>query len=450
MNQTKKTIISGAGLIGPALAIALKRQGHDVHIFEKQEDIRNQARANGRSINLVLTAKGLKALADLKLLNDVKRITMPIIGRMMHSPKGELTFQPYGRDKSEHNLSVSRLELNKLLLQKAQDEGVQLNFNAPLERLDLKNKTAYFSEKKINYDLFFGADGAGSKSRKELDNFLAQKSLVEPLGVSYIELSMPPHKEMRNDCLHIWPHGDHMLMALANLDNSFTMTLYMTPQRYEKLKAEDSFKNYFQSFYPDAYKLMPDVLDELENHSSSFLGTLRSSEWHYQDQMALIGDAAHAMVPFFGQGTNCGLNDISILLRHMETSPSDWEKTLQNYSQDARKNAHAMQEMSIENWSIMSSKVADNEFLKQKAIERFIEQEFSELYRSRYGLITYTLTPYSDAFLLGKEQEKFLQEISSRTKDINNIDKDFIEKKLNKDFLPEQEKLNISIRRYNY
>ena len=424
----KKVLIAGAGLVGPMLAIAMSKEGHQVTLFEARSDRRKISQDAGKSINLIITAKGLKTVEEAGILKEVKAITTPVYGRMMHSKTGELTFQAYGKDESEFNYSISRAKLNMLLMTLAEREGVQIYFDEPLEAIDFENRQASFStHKNCQYDLFFGTDGAGSVTRKELVRIHAgaMENRVEPLGIDYKELFMPAGEQysyqIDQKSLHIWPRGNHMLMALPNSDGSFTMTLYMPSVEFEKLDSSEKLKNYFETEYPDALPLMPDYQLDFEKNPQGFLGTVRCNPWVYQDSVALGGDAAHAVVPFFGQGMNCGFEDITYLTKMMKCH-SDWATILEEYNQHQKLSDDAIADMAIENWNVMSSSVADKNYLLRKSVEKILENEFPKKYKSRYGMVVYTLIPYHFAQRVGLLQKEILETLCSNLLNAEEVD----------------------------
>lgn len=410
----KRIVISGAGLCGSLLAIALKKLGNEVFLFEKRGDLREHDTQAGKSINLILTAKGMHALDQLGILEDALAFTKPVLGRMMHDLDGNLTYQPYGKDDSEKNYSISRSKLNKFLLNQAQAAGVELSFDSELTEMDLQNSTAHFkSHPEVSYDYFFGADGAGSKTRK----ILGEKGLVthstSPLGTSYKELFMPPDSNggyaIEESALHIWPRGEHMLMALPNLDGSFTMTIYMTDKRFSDLNSEKKVEGYFNEYFQDASMLMPNYVNDFLEHPSGFLGSLEVSPW-VVNNVALIGDAAHAIVPFFGQGMNCSFSDVTYLYSRLKNG-EEWSEVLSNYNIAQKNNGNAIRDLSIENFVEMSDTVGKEEFIFRKRVEHIIENEFPEKYRSRYARVVYTLMPYDEAKRLGTIQKEILDEL---------------------------------------
>ena len=433
----KKIVISGAGLAGTLLAVACAKRGHDVHLFEKRSDMRAEDQLAGKSINLILTAKGIKPLSDLGVLEDVLTITTPVFGRIMHSTEGELTYQPYGRDESEKNYSISRAGLNIKLLDLANLAGVHIHFDSELIQIDPIAKKAQFKLLELDYDVFFGADGAGSKTRELMSEFSETTYNVTPLGSSYKELLMPALPDgsyaIDEKALHIWPRGNHMLMALPNQGGSFTMTLYMPDDWFDKFNSKESVKEYFEEYYLDATKLMPNYLEEYFENPKGFLGSLNCENWTYDDSICLIGDAAHAIVPFFGQGMNCSFSDVNYLIEKMDQNLS-FREIFIKYKVHQKLNGDAIRDMSLENFHEMSDSVGDEKFLFRKKVEQILEKKFPELYRSRYARVVYTLMPYHEAKRLGEIQKEIITELVGEIKTPEAVDlvlaKKLIETKL--------------------
>lgn len=427
MDQPRKIIVAGAGLVGSLLATALKKRGHDVYLYEKRSDMRKANLTAGKSINLIITAKAINPLQRLGLWEKVKKITSPVSGRTMHSVAGELAYQPYGKDKTECNHSVSRGELNCLLTDEAEKAGVKIVFNAPLKNLDLENKTAQFENgDSLNYDLLFGADGTGSAVRLAMISALGTSAeyKVEPLGTDYKEMTMPSkdgNYVMDEHSLHIWPRGNHMLMGLPNRDGSFTMTLYIPQEWFEKFNDPKAFEEYFKQYYPDAIPYMPNYVQDYQENPQGFLGIVRMKPWVYKDQIALLGDAAHAMVPFFGQGMNSGFSDVQFLLDQMDAYPNDYQTILRNYNGFQKLSGDAIADMSRENFSEMCDKVGDTKFLLRKKVENKLESTFPELFRSRYGLVTYTLIPYHLVKEVGLIQDEVLDELCKNIYQVDEL-----------------------------
>jgi kynurenine 3-monooxygenase len=455
MDAPKKIVIAGAGLVGSLLAIALKQRGHEVLVLEKRADLRLEAMSAGKSINLILTAKGIRTIVSLGLWEKVQTILSPVIGRMMHSKTGEQAFQPYGKNETECNFSVGRSDLNKLLLNEAELSGIKIFFESSVAKIDFENKKVTLENNDVlNYDLIFGADGSGSIVRKELIAKVGTKAnyKVEALGTDYKELLMPAQKNgdypMDKKSLHIWPRGNHMLMALPNLDGSFTMTLYMPVAWFKDFEDQAKFKKYFEENYADVIPLMPDYLTDYYSRSHGFLGIVRMKPWIYQDQLALLGDAAHAIVPFFGQGMNSGFLDVYTLLSLMDQYPNNYSKIFSEYELVQKKNGDAIADLSLDNFVEMCERVGDENFLFKKKVEMKIEQTFPEKYRSRYGMVTYTLIPYYLALEAGFIQEEILSELTKDKRSLDEINLLQAEQLINEKLVPWFIKNNINVERY--
>jgi kynurenine 3-monooxygenase len=442
--KNKITII-GAGLVGSLWAVLLRRNNFDVDIFEKRSDLRKQQNDSGRSINLIITSRGLHALKTANLLEEAIKLSVPVYGRMMHSKAGELAYQAYGQD-DEKNLSISRSDLNKFLIAEAEKAGARFHFEHSLTELDFENRQIVFSNNKIHsYDVLFGTDGAGSQVRKKLCQSFPQEfsEKTEWLNADYKELFLPKPNSLNKKALHIWPRGTHMMMALGNLDGSFTVTLYLPPDRKESkaarysfvdLKTDSSIIDFFKTEFPDSLALMPDFLEDFKSHPQGALGTVRCTNWTFQNSVCLMGDAAHAIVPFFGQGMNSGFEDCSELLKILD-SQSTWDDIFQTFNQKQRPNAEAIADMAIENWIEMSEKVADPKFLLRKKIESVLERQFPELFKSRYGMVTYTLIPYHLVQKAGYLQEKIFEELLQGVGSFEEVSMEKAEKLLRENYL---------------
>lgn len=434
--------IAGSGLVGSLLALLLKQSGlENIEVFEKRPDPRKAANSAGRSINLVVTSRGLYALELAGLTKEVRTLAVPVYGRMIHPVAGECVYQAYGQE-DEFNLSISRDALNRFLISKAEERGVKFHFEYEVDSLDLTSRA----------EVLFGADGAGSKVRKAL----AAKSLTtdhtEWLEADYKELTLPLGRDgkpqLKTDALHVWPRGDHMMMALANRDGSFTVTIYLPKKSFEKLKTADSVREMFEREFKDAIPLMPNFVDEFLNHPQGTLGTVRCDNW-IADNVALIGDAAHAIVPFFGQGMNCGFEDCSEFLKILNAEPkTNWKSVLSNYQQARKENADAIADMALENWVEMRDKVADQKFLLRKKVEGLLEKRHPSVYKSRYGLITYTLVPYKLAQDAGRLQDEMFVELLNGIDSVEKVDWDHADRLIDSCWVPFLKRHNLRIEKY--
>jgi kynurenine 3-monooxygenase len=450
-----KVTINGAGLVGSLLAIALKKRGHEVAIFEKRSDPRAAKKAEGRSINLILTSRGLHALDGVGLKEQALQLTVPVYGRLMHSLDRSLQYQPYGRDQSECNYSVSRSDLNNFLIDQAQKMGVHFTFNAELENLDRQHKTLTFKGGlQSSFEFLIATDGAGSIVRRSLEEQnVPLNSSVDFINADYKELFMPLDEhgqpKLKTEALHIWPRGRHMLMALPNLDGSFTMTIYLPPDQHSpnfgELQNPDSIRNYLAQQFPDALELMPNAIEEFQKNPQGRLGTVRLQQWSDGDSIALLGDASHAIVPFFGQGMNSGFEDVSEFIELLEQNGEDFRLVFSKLTQSRLPNTNAIADMALENFIEMCELVGDPRFLLKKKIEHAIELAYPNLYRSRYGMICYTLIPYKNCLEIGLLQEQILQSLLECTPNVEALNLSLAKEKIHEVLLPYMQRQNFQI-----
>lgn len=430
MSAKPRISIVGAGLVGSLWAVLMQKRGYEVSLFERRKDIRKITSGEDRSINLIITSRGLNGLAEAGLLEEAIALSVPILGRMIHSRTGETQFQPYG-NSDECNFSISRAELNKFLLNAAEKSGAKIYFEHQLENIDFEKKELSFSQAKYSYDLLFGTDGAGSLVRKNLckqfPNDFQEK--IDWLDADYKELFMPAAAnkkyQVEKNALHIWPRGKHMMMALANLDGSFTMTLYMPQNKitpnFEEVSSTAQVEKLFKDDFPDAISLMPSFANDYVKNAQGKLGTVRCSKWTYKDSVVLMGDAAHAILPFFGQGMNCGFEDCVTFYKKLNQASDNWAVAIPEYEKIQKPNANAIAQMAIENWTEMSEKVGDPKFLLRKKVEALIEKEFPTLFKSRYGMVTYTTIPYSLTLEIGKIHETILEKICGSISTVEEV-----------------------------
>eukprot|EP01059_Diplonema_ambulator_P003754 TRINITY_DN1346_c0_g1_i1.p1 TRINITY_DN1346_c0_g1~~TRINITY_DN1346_c0_g1_i1.p1 ORF type:complete len:520 (+),score=215.35 TRINITY_DN1346_c0_g1_i1:33-1562(+) len=448
-------LIVGAGLSGALLAVALKRKGFDVLMVESREDLRKDVGGVHRSINLVLTSRGRFALRSLGLEKEVMELVVPCHARCIHNMDGSVVIQPYGKDESEANYSISRSGLNKKLLDVAEREGVKILFKQRLLHADFTTRKYTLCDdanKKtvVGAHLCFGADGAASVTRRELLKHLIDvpitdldttlkrhwrwggstsiKYEVQRLGVAYKELMFPLQRDgsqpLDTRYLHIWPRGSHFLMGLANLDGSMTGTLYLPDDSavpksdltFETTLGKEKGMAYMNEYYKDAVPVMPDLAKEWEENPHALLATARVSHWVFEDKVCLIGDAAHAVVPFFGQGMNASFEDVTYIMyligRHgLGPKGGDWKKAFQEYHNVRSPAGHAISDLAIENYTEMCKKVGETEFLQRKAVENKVEKAFPLQFRSRYYMITNTLIPYHWVDELGVHINTMLTEL---------------------------------------
>ncbi len=423
----------GAGLVGSLLSVLLARRGHRVHLFEKRPDLRVAQWDDGRTINLAMSERGWRAMRLVGLEEEVKQFAIPMQGRMIHDLQGNLTFQPYGTN-GECIYSVSRILLNRLLMNLAEMEGgVKLHFEQKCTGVDLTESTVQITDIHTNEvtdvksDLIFGSDGAFSSIRAAMmrhNRFNYQQHFIEH---GYKELTIPAKPDgnwaIDKNALHIWPRGHFMLIALPNPDGTFTCTLFFPfdgDPSFDSIRTPEDFMKFFGETFPDILPLMPDVGAEYFRNPTSSLVTIRCYPWVYQNhKAALIGDAAHAIVPFFGQGMNAGFEDCVELDGLMERFGADWPTILESYQQSRKPNADAIADLALQNFVEMRDKVASPKFLLRKKIEAHIHRQHPDLWTPLYTLISFTNTPYAEALTLGQKQDQFMDKIM-QIKDIEN------------------------------
>lgn len=424
--------IAGAGLAGALLAILLVQKGHTVRIYEKRSDPRKAGIEGGRSINLALAYRGLYALQQAGLDDEVMPQVVMMRGRMVHDLEGNTTFLRYGKDDSEVIWSVHRGRLNLALIEAAEKQGVSVHFNARIGDIDLENNTLridYLDHSETEpFERLIGADGAGSAVR----NVLAGKGLIserlESLGHHYRELEIAPdsHGDFKLDgnSLHIWPRGGYMCIALPNTEKTFTVTLFLPATGdpgFDAISDPTQARAFFAEVFPDALDKIADFDYDWQHNPESALATLTLDTWHHGDRIVLIGDAAHAMVPFHGQGMNCAFEDCLALVDAIE-SENDWNAAIGNYEAARRENAAAIQSMALDNYVEMRDKVDDRRFLLERALERELAVRHPERFIPRYSMVSFRRVPYAVAFRRGNIQRGILQRLCEGISDIAQVD----------------------------
>lgn len=429
----KNVTILGAGLVGSLLSIYLSKRGYKVKVFERLGDMRKEEMSGGRSINLALSDRGLLALEKVGLAEEIRMISIPMHGRFIHNLDGSNAFQPYGKQGQYIN-SVSRATLNMKLMDLAEKHGAEIYFNHKCSSInwdknEIRFETTASEFSIINFELLIGSDGAFSAARLQHqlqhDKFDYQQFYID---CGYKELTIPPTAAedfaMEINALHIWPRKDYMLIALPNLDKTFTCTLFFPFEgetSFSKLDTEKKVKDFFQKTFPDAVPLMPDYVNDFFNNPTSSLVTVKCFPWVREDKFALIGDAAHAMVPFFGQGMNCGFEDCRILDELIDKYDEDWKKILNEYQYSRKPDADAIQDLAIMNFSEMRDKTADPKFLLQKQIEAKLHEKYPEQWIPAYSQVTFNpQIRYSEALRRGMKQEAIMQEVM-RIPEINKV-----------------------------
>lgn len=442
MKEKKNIVIVGAGLVGSLLSIYLLKRGYNVRLYERRPDMRKETISAGRSINLALSDRGIKALEEVGVMDEIRKIAIPMHGRFIHNAGGGTAFQPYGKEGQFIN-SVSRGELNKKLMDLAEQYGAKIFFNERCDTINWKENEIRF-ENAVNgevsivaADLIFGADGAYSASRLQHqlqhDRFQYSQYYID---FGYKELNIHAGKNgeflMEKNALHIWPRGNYMLIALPNLDGSFTCTLFFPFEgdpSFASLNTKENVKSFFDKIFTDAVPLMPTLEEDFFANPVSSLITVKCHPWIRGDKFALIGDAAHAIVPFFGQGMNCGFEDCSVLNDLIDKHGEDWTNILSSYQHLRKPDGDAIADLALNNFIEMRDKVADPKFLLQKKIEAKLHQKYPQKWVPAYSQVTFSPhIRYCEAMERGNKQEKIMQEVMKMNEIELKWDSDEVEK----------------------
>jgi kynurenine 3-monooxygenase len=422
MEQPEFTIV-GCGLAGTLMACYLGRAGRRVDLYEKRSDPRVHEQDRGRSINLALSVRGIHALKEVGLADEIVQNSILMRGRLIHSIGGEVTFQPYGKDDSEALHSVSRAGLNRTLVEAAaRHEKVRLFFDRKCTGLDLVNNVVEIIEERTNTpsrmaaDVIIGADGAYSAVRETLrkqERFNYQQDF---LSHGYKELTIPPGPngsfQMENHALHIWPRGSFMMIALPNLDGSFTCTLFWPfegPNSFAALKAEADILAYFREQFPDAVPLIPTLGHDFLNNPTGSLVTIRCQPWQAAGRVVLLGDACHAVVPFLGQGMNAAFEDCTVLSRCIAEHGQDCEKAFARYELLRKEHTDTLADLCIDNFLEMRDRVGSRWFLLKKKVAILLHKMFPRWYLPLYTMIEFTRIPYADALRRARRQDRIVR-----------------------------------------
>lgn len=447
LTKNKDIAIAGAGLVGTLLGIYLKKKNINVTVFDRSDDIR-KIKFSGRSINLAISTRGWEALDAVGIGDAVRNIAIPMDKRAIHLKDGSLSFQPYGIN-GEAIYSISRGGLNRLMINLAEAEGVNFEFNQKIWDVDLESASLYIGEdehgpfEKKSFDHVFGADGAFSRIRHRMQRQNRFNYSQYFLNIGYKELNIPANEDGSHkidpNSFHIWPRGEFMLIALSNEDGSFTCTLFMPFEgscSFEEINTEEKLVAFFNEYFPDTKELIPNLIHDYFYNPTSSLVTMQCYPWTFSDKVALIGDAAHAIVPFYGQGMNAGFEDISDLSDLINQYPNDWETVFDKYQEIRKPNADAIAELSYRNFIEMSSKTADANFLLQKKIEAWFTKQHPDKWLPLYDRVTFSLKPYADALAIGDMQKQIMDDVMQlpnihtnwETKEVENYILDRIKK----------------------
>lgn len=430
--------VVGAGLVGSLLALELAKRGMRVTALEKRPDMRREAISAGRSINLAVSARGLHALREVGLEARVLDHAMPMRGRMIHPVQGELSFQPYGKNDDECIYSISRGDLNRTLMSAAEETGrVELRFHTTVESADLSTGTLQLQfegrSSEFRAETIFGTDGSASAIRQAILDTSQARGREDFLDYSYKELLVLPRAGANGDArfkmdhrsLHIWPRGKYMLIALPNHDGSFTATLFLPAEgphpSFATLRTPAAVSAFFHEVFPDAVPLLEDLEGLFFSNPTGRMVTLHTDPWFAGDRALLLGDAAHAIVPFFGQGMNCGFEDVSLLMQAFDREGAR-PGLFADFSRARQPDADAIAAMALENFIEMRDKVGNPRFLLEKEIEKVLARELPGRYLSRYSLVSFHRVPYRFAREVGRVQDEILSELSEKIEEVAQLD----------------------------
>lgn len=422
--QDKHLLIVGAGLCGSLLALKLAQYGYKITLVEKRPDLRNADISAGRSINLAFSDRGIKGIKRVGLEDKVKSLCIPMRGRMLHDEDSNTKLSAYSGQDDKYINSISRSGLNSLLLDEVEKhDNVKLIFEVACHKVEVDKAKAYFKNLKdensfeIQADYIIGTDGAGSVVRQALmkERDLRFSFSQNFLTHGYKELSILPkdgqHKIFKN-ALHIWPRGENMLIALPNLDGSFTVTLFLAYEggkyNFNNLTSPEIVKDYFKEDYPDAFELMPHLSTEFFENPTAALGTVRCSPWTHKKTL-IMGDAAHAIVPFYGQGMNASFEDVAVFDDVLKESHFDLDQAFKDFSKKRKQDADGIADLALDNFHEMKAHTAQELFLKKRQLELAFEKEFPNDYASKYSLVTFNEDiGYHEAKVRGRAQDKVI------------------------------------------
>jgi kynurenine 3-monooxygenase len=424
VNEKKNVIIAGAGLVGSLWACYMAKRGHNVHVFERRADMRQEVMSAGRSINLAMSTRGWTALEKIGMKDELMKIAIPMHGRMIHQTDGTTDFQAYGK-KGQSIYSISRGDLNIALMNKADEsEHTTFHFNHRTRKIKTDERSLHFknettgAKSSIRADLIFGADGAFSVVRGQLQKTPIFNYSQQYLEHGYKELSIPPNADgthrLEKNALHIWPRKSFMLIALPNLDGSFTVTLFLQFKgavSFEYLNTDEEVSKFFKTYFPSALEHMPNLLREFKANPSSSLVTVRCKPWHYKN-VCLMGDSAHAIVPFYGQGMNAGFQDCFILDEIIDRHKlDDWDAVFNEYTDIHADNGAAIAELALRNFIEMRDATANDNFLLRKKLELYLMEIFPGKYLSQYQMVTFSNIAYKTALHRGDMQTTYAESL---------------------------------------
>lgn len=428
----KKVTIIGAGLAGTLLSLYLARRGYNITLFESRGDLRKEGMDSGRSINLALSCRGITGLSAIGLMDKVEKIIVPMRARAIHEESGEVVFQPFGRHKDEYINAILRSNLNALLLDEAQKSpNIVLHFNSKLTSIDLRSNQILYESKegsqKHSYDHLIGADGAASAVRESLkeQGVLSYERNFLSLGYKELSISREHGTGLAREHLHLWPRASFLLLGNPNVDDSITGSLFLPHKgknSFEELTDELKLSAFFNNHFADVSAAMPNLTEEFFSNPIGNMSTVKCSTWYYDSKCLLIADAAHGIIPFFGQGMNSAFEDCRILNELLDKNKDNWEKTIPAFYQSRLPNVEAVAAMSMDNYREIQKDITDPKFNLKKQIEHELMKRYPKDYVSKHVMVMFTNTPYATAYAHGKVQNEFLNKISAQAESIDEVD----------------------------
>jgi len=441
----------GAGPAGSLLAIYLAKRGFSVEIFERRPDMRTTPISAGRSINLAISTRGIHALREVGVLDSIMKIAVPMKGRMMHAVTGELTFQRYGKDDTEVIYAVLRSELSMALMNEAEKHpNVRIHFNERCTGMDFKTGEIELQDddiighaRKVQTEVVIGTDGSASAIRMDMLKAGRFNFSQQYLEHGYKELTIPAGANgeypIEKNALHIWPRKTYMLIALPNIDGSFACIFFFPFEgeySFASLDTEEKTLQFFKTRFPDVVPLMPDLLENYFSNPTGAMVTIKCQPWHIAGKALLLGDAAHAIVPFFGQGVNCAFESCAYLAECIDQHGDNWQKTFAEFESLRKVNTDAIAELALENFVEMRDHVADPQFLFRKKVEQALQQKYPALFVPKYSMVTFHRLPYSVALSRGKAQERILAELCESIGRIEDLNWEKAEAMIKKELTP--------------
>lgn len=422
MQESKNIAIIGSGLVGSLLAIFLKKRGHKVTVFDRRPDVRT-VEFSGRSINLAMSNRGWKALGKIGIEEEIRKLALPLDKRAMHLNDKPLYFQPYGKE-GEAIYSISRGILNRKMISLAEEAGAVFKFEEKVWDVELAEANIYTGEteksewKEYKYDHVFGADGAFSRVRHKMQRQSRFNYSQHFIDVGYKELTIPANADgshkLDNASFHIWPRGDFMLIAMPNINGTFTCTLFLPFEgavSFDTITTEKQADDFFEEYFPDIKEEISNLKRDFFKNPTSAMVTMKCYPWTYWDKVALVGDSAHAIVPFYGQGMNAGFEDIAVLDDLMVKYGDNWVKVFEEYQEQRKPNTDAIAELSYRNFIEMSSKTATPEFILRKKIENTFAEKYPDKWIPLYSRVTFSDKPYAEALAIGDEQKAIMDRV---------------------------------------